>query len=285
MAKETNSGNQVDSERASQALERLEKQNRLLVRALLIAIFLVAVLAVSSFFPGFRERLSSGNIRTKKVADLDASQLASTKQLTDEDRTLLGRRLARRIGGTLLGALSGSSTSAEQLRQSEESVGQAIDEERQYEEEHKIQEKADSARMQLAKAEVERQRLLLSQALTVTVYEKIFLPSSYEAGRYDDQTEIRVAYESHSQKDIRGFEGTLVFKDLFGDVIKKIHLKEDEPLKAGSKKRQTFFAKYNQFIDNDKLLANTQLENIHVEWQPETILFSDGSSMKISDTD
>ena len=132
---------------------------------------------------------------------------------------------------------------------------------------------ADDAR---ARAEEERQRKELLQAVTVTVVEK-----GFKSGEFQDYVTINVMYQNKSGKDIRGFKGSILFSDLFDVEITPFSISEDEPLPAGATKRQEWTLKYNQFIDNHVKLRNTALDSLKIEWRPQVILFADGTSVEV----
>jgi hypothetical protein len=122
-------------------------------------------------------------------------------------------------------------------------------------------------------------RAELLEALTVKVVDKRFSKADYMNGDYQDSIGIRLIYESHSDKDIRAFKGTLVFRDLFNDEIQRSELKEDRVLKAQQRINVERSLNYNQFIESNVRLRNTPLESLNIEWVPEAIVFSDGSSL------
>jgi hypothetical protein len=155
-------------------------------------------------------------------------------------------------------------------------IGEMIDEQRKWNEDTKRQQDQEKRRMTKARAEEEAQRVTLRDALTVTVFDKAFQNVAHQ-----DYVTIRVAYENTSGKDIRGFKGVLQFNDLFGAEIVPFTISEDEPLRMGETKRQGWTLKYNQFKDEHVKLRNTVLDNLKIDWKPQIILFSDGTSMEV----
>ena len=77
----------------------------------------------------------------------------------------------------------------------------------------------------------------------------------------------------------------VVFNDLFGDLIKRVTLKEDDVLKAKKSRRVSRMIDYNQFIDSDQSLNSKEIENLAIRWEPDTILFADGESLSIDAPD
>jgi hypothetical protein len=133
-------------------------------------------------------------------------------------------------------------------------------------------------------AAAERARLAEIQAamdsvLVVALVRKGYLGSDYSAGRYEDVITLSFAYQNKSARDIRAFEGSVTFMDLFGDTVYAANLKVDDPLKGGQTRREERSIKYNQFNDHQQKFRATDLENMKVSWQPKTVLFGDGQAL------
>ena len=159
-------------------------------------------------------------------------------------------------------------------------IGSMIEDQRSWTAEEKNREAEEKARQEKAQAEEERQREQLRGVLSVTVYEKGFTKSNYQ--KY---ITLKLRYENTSDKDIRGFKGVVVFNDLFGDLIKRVTLKEDDVLKAKKSRRVSRTIDYNQFIDSDQSLNSKEIDNLAIRWEPDTILFADGESLSIDAPD
>ena len=154
-------------------------------------------------------------------------------------------------------------------------IGQIIEDERSFQRSAAAEAKQESLRIAQARAEEEQQRAALREAVTITVFDKELDPGDYRSSMM-----CKVMIENRSDKDVRGFQGTIVFNDLFDDQIIRFELKEDDILQAGQTRRVTRYWNYNQFMDEHTLWAGTKLENMKVHWEPTTILFTDGTSMR-----
>ena len=166
-------------------------------------------------------------------------------------------------------------------------IGDLIEDQIKWEAEQEIQAAEEEmraadekVRRDKAQAEEERQREQLRGVLSVTIYDKGFIE-----GDWKDYITIKISYDNTSDRDIRGFKGDMVFDDLFGDPIMRVSLKEDDVLKAGQSRRVSRTIDYNQFRDSDQRLKSTQLDNLSIRWEPETILFTDGESLSIDAPD
>lgn len=127
------------------------------------------------------------------------------------------------------------------------------------------------------KEEVEKARL--RQMVTMALVEKSFVESDPMSSRYQDYITIKVALENNSDKDIKAIKGNLIFKDVFGDKIDSVGFKYDEGIKSHSKEIWKGGIEYNQFIDSHQKLRSIELKNLSLEWEPQTILFEDGTKL------
>ena len=210
-----------------------------------------------------------GHVKDERVTDDNKStlfeQIKDSHDLTVEEVGLLHAFVMRNgLGDVLAGKTRDLPVGM--------TVGDMIEDQRAWVARQQMK-GADDAR---ARAEEERQRKELLQAVTVTVVEK-----GFKSEEFQDYVTINVMYQNKSGKDIRGFKGSILFSDLFEVQITPFTISEDEPLAAGATKRQEWTLKYNQFIDNHVKLRNTSLDSLRIEWKPQVILFADGTSVEV----
>lgn len=164
---------------------------------------------------------------------------------------------------------------------SKTTIGEAIAAERAWQKE---QAREEAKRKELAR-KLEEARLAalkeLNNALTVSVLSLKFRDSDYNSGRYSEDFVINIGFENHSTKDLIGVKGVVVFKDIFGDVIKRVGLSNDDDIGAGKTHKWVGTLDYNQFMDKDNKLRTTPFEKLKIEWEPEVYLFSDGSELRM----
>jgi len=110
----------------------------------------------------------------------------------------------------------------------------------------------------------------LNDNLTFSLYGKGFY---HDEDSYEDYVTLDVVYKNNAKKTIRGFKGKIHIKDIFNEPIKIINLTVDTPIESGKTLKETRTMKYNQFIDSDKQLKNTEFENIKYNWVPISILY------------
>lgn len=91
--------------------------------------------------------------------------------------------------------------------------------------------------------------------------------------------EITFTFEltNNTNKDIEGVQGSVIITDIFGNEIKGINLAYDDGIPAGESILYSGAVDYNQFIDNDNKLKQTELSKLKYTWSVEQIIYTDGS--------
>ncbi|TMM28666.1 hypothetical protein FDT66_13770 [Polaribacter aestuariivivens] len=142
-----------------------------------------------------------------------------------------------------------------------------VEEEKRQEELKRLAEKA-------RKEQDERTRLL-SESIIVSCFEKGFTKYNYE-----DYITYKFVIKNKSVKNIRAVKGSITFMNLFDQEIKTLNLVYDESIKANSTVNYNAQTDYNQFKDSDKALKNKDLKDMKVKWNPEKIIFEDGTTLE-----
>lgn len=130
--------------------------------------------------------------------------------------------------------------------------------------------------------DISKQRLPLLDALSVNITDKGFIAADFYAGRVNATISFTMQQLNKSTKNIRAYKGVLIFRDLFNDEITTVSYKGDKHLQAGQNREEKMFLDYNEFIDKHQILRSTEMKNLRVEWQPEMIMFSDGTSLGLN---
>lgn len=133
------------------------------------------------------------------------------------------------------------------------------------------------------KLQAERAALQVTfdQAVTVALISKRFIPADWQSRTYQDTIRLDLGLQNKSGKDIAGVKGTLVCDDLFGTLVKRIGIAYDAGLPAGASKRWTGSLDYNQFMDDDKKLASTDLDKLTSHFEFDAIVFTDGTRLEM----
>jgi hypothetical protein len=225
-------------------------------------------------FCSFLALSCSENVKNKKIneetMEKDMQAIRDSKQLSDEETRLLAAYIVRSKLASVFGGAG---------LPKDKTVGQMIDEQRNWEEEQKLKEAEQKRLAEEAAKEEARLAEQLRTTVQVAVYKKSFSASDWQRGQYEDYISLGFVFKNLTNKDIRGFTGTVIFNDIFDKEIAKTNLSIDEVLPAGKTVRWQGQRKYNQFDSEDKKLANTDLNNLKIVWMPEKVLFTDGTKI------
>jgi len=200
----------------------------------------------------------------------DASTREAIRRLSPVEQKLLMAYEMRHV----LGATFGGKSIPAGL-----TIGQAIDREKAFESTETEQQTAEAA----LKAKVEKQRAdamaKMNRMITVALIAKGFEPSNFETGQDESQITLKIAVQNNTDKAISGVKGLATFKDIFGDVITRSQILITEGIQPKGQYIWPGAMDYNEFEHSDQTLRNTPFEKIKFAFQPEMIVFADGSKV------
>jgi hypothetical protein len=135
--------------------------------------------------------------------------------------------------------------------------------------------KADSS--QSATQQEEKERIeRLTNSITMTIYDKGF----NRIGNHN-YTRFDIAIKNKSDQVIIGVKGRFVIDNLFGDHLKNYNLKYDETnIKPGQTIKITRYWDYDKTAKEDERIRETSLAKLNINYQPELVLFADGSKLQ-----
>lgn len=113
--------------------------------------------------------------------------------------------------------------------------------------------------------------------LALTLTSKGFKSANPRNNDYEDDITLVLLVKNLTEKDIRAFDGALIFTDLLDNEIMRIHLAINEPIQADSSVVWEGGIQYNQFFESHKRLRAEAQQNIKTVFMPKKVLFSDGS--------
>lgn len=119
-----------------------------------------------------------------------------------------------------------------------------------------------------------------SQKVTVNVTDKQNLDINYNAGRYSPRVEFLFEVYNNTAKDIKGVQGILTIKDLFGVNIISSGLDfTGQTISANSSASFTGLGiDINQFMDDHVKIYSTNFEDLNFEYEITSIVYSDGTT-------
>jgi hypothetical protein len=95
---------------------------------------------------------------------------------------------------------------------------------------------------------------------------------------------LNIVVKNTGTKAVHAFQGVIIIKDVLGNTIDKWAFKFDDGLQPGHSKSVAWGANYNEYMHSDRLIYSTAFSNLKFEWNPKTVLFTDGTKLgKLSD--
>lgn len=158
-------------------------------------------------------------------------------------------------------------------------VGDVIKDQRKWQKEQEDMEQKQALLAAKLLKEQQEARTQMNNAVTASLLEISWHKSDWERGIHSDYFAISIGFKNCTAKDIAGIKGTVIFKDIFGDLIKGVRLSNDSGVAAGDTAIWNGSMDYNQFDDSDSKLRNTSRDKLKFEWEPDTYLFVDGTKM------
>lgn len=204
--------------------------------------------------------------------DGDAKLQKALAQLSDEERALLdgySDRMAHEgsVGGK--GIVPGTTVYA------------ALEDQRTWEAD---QARLEADRLMIAdRKEAERQGKIdeLKAVTTATVVELTLEEASLSRSRLADMFEAKIQLQNLSDRPVDRVRGTLVFTDREGAVIKSVLLVHDDGLQSGDRVVVEVQLQYSALVEGDVTLSKTPLEQLTVAWEPNELIFSDGTRLGV----
>ncbi|GEM_PF-5519063 len=116
-----------------------------------------------------------------------------------------------------------------------------------------------------------------SDKVTITCVEKKNIEEDIYNGRYSPYVQFIFEVENHSDKDIKGIQGTVTVSDLFGNKIIKSNCDfTGTTIKAGETATITDrYLEINKFLDEDVKLYNEDYEDLQFQYEVTDIVYSE----------
>lgn len=232
------------------------------------------------FILGLATALAACSGPRDEVLPQDLEKLESIKpaieKLPAEERELLARYIARRTFAQALGSGEGGIPAGT-------TIGKAVDEQRKVEADQKLEEARQAALKAKLQAEREAAMKRMRDAVTVTLVSKsIETERGYSGIVMDENLEVTFGYRNNTAKPIAGVKGHISIRDLFGDELSGFLISNDDTIPPGETitwtgSRSVRFAMGD---NQDRKLAGLSDDKFKVVWEPEMIVFEDGSRIE-----
>ena len=132
--------------------------------------------------------------------------------------------------------------------------------------------KANADQNDQIRLEKEAARERMSSYLVVTLSGKNILKINNK-----DQFSYAVTFKNTSSKNIKMIVGSISINDLLDREIKNIQIVLDEQLRSNETLQKIFSAPYDDTNENDKRIRSKELVDLRIFWNPEKIIFEDGT--------
>ena len=214
----------------------------------------------------------------KELAAMESLQPALQK-LSPEDRELFAGYVMRNTLGAKLGAMFGGKEGPG--IPDGMTVGRAIEDQRRFKAERALEEAKETALKDKLRAEREVAVKTMRESVTVTIVSKAVKEERVSGMLLGENLQVVFGYRNNSAKDISGVKGRISVKDLFGDEISAFAISNDQTIKAGDSATWTGSRSVSFSMGNnqDRKLAGLADDKYKVIWEPETIVFSDGTKL------
>ena len=224
----------------------------------------------------------SGPKDTPLPRDLDKLDTIkpAMEKLTPEERELAAGYIMRHTIGAKLGGLFGGKEGPgipEGM-----TLGKAIEEQRKFKADAAIEEAKQQALKAKLQAEREAAQKQMREAVTVTlVSKKLVTEHGYSGIVTDENLQVVFGYKNNTDRDVAGVKGYVSVKDLFGEEISGFLISNDNTIPAGQSATWTGSRSVRFALgDNkDRKLAELGEDKYKVVWEPEMIVFKDGTKL------
>jgi len=119
--------------------------------------------------------------------------------------------------------------------------------------------------------------------LTVTVLELRVEKGGLEPGNIFDQLLIKLGFQNKGSKDIKSITEEVKFMDRSDKEVGSFHFSYDEGVEAGKKATWIHTRHDKEFMQSHKALTRLEEGKYKTRFEPELILFADGSRLIIKD--
>jgi hypothetical protein len=109
----------------------------------------------------------------------------------------------------------------------------------------------------------------------------ILISKDYNDTGFKEFLQMKFNIHNNSEKDIKAFKGDLVFRNVFGDVLKKFGIECDILIASHQAIMYDAQVKYDPYVDSDSKFLDAAVEDLQFKFDPKLILFDDGSKMQL----
>lgn len=215
----------------------------------------------------------------RELDKMDTINPAMEKLTAEEQELVAGYVMRHAISEKLGGFLGGKEGAGIPEGMT---LGKAIDEQRKFKAAAALEEAKQQALKAKLQAEREAAQKQMRDAVTVTlVSKKLSIEHGYSGIVTDENLRVVFGYKNNTNKEIAGVKGQVSIKDLFGEEISGFQISNDTTMPAGQSTTWTGSrsVRFSLGHNNDRKFAELEEDKYKVVWEPEIIVFKDGTKL------
>jgi ABC-type sugar transport system ATPase subunit len=210
----------------------------------------------------------SESIKDKKMTQSNIQKIGNSKELTENEKELLAAYLIRT---NLKNGFSGIDSTM--------TIGEVIQKQKEWLIQDSIKTVEEQKAAELAFQKRQEQIQMLKNMVSVNIVKKSFLEG--DLGDINGHIAFILSIHNNSDSTIIGVKGSLKISDIFGDEICTLEVKYDKELMPTERTFTPYFYDYNPLMDTDTKVRYTELGKMNIVWEPEMIIFDNGSKLVI----
>lgn len=95
------------------------------------------------------------------------------------------------------------------------------------------------------------------------------------ANDYRDFFDIGMRFSNTTQRDMRAFRAVVVFEDLFGDVVWRVNLRQNNPIASDSTTEWNGIVTYDRFDDSHAIIRGMRVRDMTISLADLEIVWSE----------
>lgn len=143
-----------------------------------------------------------------------------------------------------------------------------------------IQSEAEKSPDLTATSDASKSTLETEQELGKEIIEVVIMDKQLMKQDYQEYVFFKLKITAPGlDKNARAIKGIMNFNDLFGETMMRIKWTIDEPVEANGTLNLDGGFTYNQFLESNRWVANTDIKNMAATYSVESILYEDGTRL------
>lgn len=116
------------------------------------------------------------------------------------------------------------------------------------------------------------------QPIAITLVGKGFEPKDFEISKYSEEITIAVRFDNRTGKNIRAFDGTILFTDLLDNEVLRSRVEINQLINSDTSLDWNGSIDFSEYRDSHKRLRGEPQENLKLLFYAGKILFDDGTT-------